>query len=380
MFYFHVTYNRNTVEELHRLEKYLEETFYLSERIEAFKKKKLYTMEIEVTRACDLECTYCYSSSSRLSKLQMTPQQILKILNEASDYGIKEIYWLGGETLQYPYIVEMLYAAKDLGFRNVISTNGSRLSGEMIDHLLKMVDWISFHLDTIDAETFGQLHNMDKDEAEFELQSTFDGIDRLLEAGFPSKRIRLAVVLTKNSYTTLRETLAWGILTKGFHTSTLIPLAAIGYGKNDYSQSIFPPEALAEAFKIRSEIEKRPELLRLGPSEFCKHYELTNCYIDVFGFVHPYVGIDLRSNNLKNKTLSNIIDENYQSLSFSDLVNETGEQNLISGKCGSCENSKYCFGTRTYSCLINNIYDSNPLCWLVQNNVGRRKETIYAPY
>jgi MoaA/NifB/PqqE/SkfB family radical SAM enzyme len=350
--------------ELTKLKEYLEQTFYLSERIEAFQRRRLYTLEIEVSRKCDLECTYCYNASTKTTRLNVDPNKCKKLLLEAKEYGIKEIYWLGGETLQYPHISTLLFFSKDLGLRNIVFTNGSRFNPENVEVLKKTTEWISLHLDTIDPETFAQLHNIKRSQSDNELQATFDGIDFLLRSGFQPKRIRFAVVLTMLSLPRLHETLSWAIYEKGFHTATLIPIAFLGRGKKDYE--VFSPykDKLFQAYQKRAEFENRPELLRLGPSEFCKHYELTNCYIDVMGNLFPYVGVADNYGNVYRDSLDELLSNNYEQLSYANAVDQTGFTNVVKGWCGSCDNSSFCFGTRTFSYLKGDLLLSDPMCWL----------------
>ncbi|OHC73606.1 MAG: hypothetical protein A3G18_00780 [Rhodospirillales bacterium RIFCSPLOWO2_12_FULL_58_28] len=357
-----------TEAELSRLEHYLEQTFYLSERVNAFRKQKLYTMEIELSRRCDLECTYCYNASSHNNDQHADPDRCKDLLNEAAEYGIREIYWLGGEALQFPQIEDLLRHAKNLGLRNVVFTNGSRFTPGNINTLLETTEWISLHLDTIDPEVFRTLHNTKGDLAYKEFQQILAGIDLLLEMGFPADRVRFTMVLTRDSLATLRQTLEWAIWQKRFHSSTLVPLVDLGRARKGYGENSISRLELRQAYQTRAEIEGRPELLRLGPSEFCKHYDLTNCYIDVFGNVFPYVGIPDICGNIYEEKIGDTLVREFDRLSYADSVDRTTFDSHLTGFCGDCENRRFCFGTRTYSYLSGGIHSSDPMCWRNSDN------------
>jgi MoaA/NifB/PqqE/SkfB family radical SAM enzyme len=349
--------------ELQRLEEFLEATYSIGERIEAFRARKLFTAEIEVSRRCALQCSYCYNSSTAANAHAFEPGACWRLLDELAEYGVKEIYWLGGEPFEWPYFVEALERATSLGLRNVVFTNASRLDGKAISALVKHASWLSLHLDTLDPDIFAQLHLMPRRVAEHELARTLANVDQLLAGGFLPGRIRLAIVLSNLSLPALKETLAWGIQEKNFHTANLITLASLGRGERLYKSLALNSEELHVAYNLRAEVEARKELLRLGPTEFCKHYELTNFYVDVYGNVFPYVGVTTSCGNILRMPVDRILDEQFDTLSFASCVDSTSFINRLHGICGSCENSRLCFGTRTYSLLAGDLGGEDPLCW-----------------
>ncbi|MFC1583492.1 radical SAM/SPASM domain-containing protein [Candidatus Neomarinimicrobiota bacterium] len=351
------------VSEMERLEYYLEEIYCLSERVEAFRKNKLYTLEIELSRQCNLECIYCYNASTKKNGQHVDPRRCMELLDEANEYGIKEIYWLGGETLLYPFIEDILCYSKTIGLRNIVFTNGTCFDNDIVRLLNDTTDWLVLHLDTLDPTLYAQLHNLTVKESENVLNIILEGVDLLLSSGFPSTRIRISVVLSRLSLPTLDKTLNWARNTKCFHSSILICPVALGRSKTSHEDIILSEDDIHYAYTCRSHIENRPELLKLGSSEFCKHYELTNCYIDVSGNVCPYVGIQGSAGNAYKSNIGDILFDNYPYLSFQNAVDKSSYKNKLEGKCGSCNNQQYCFGTRTYSFLQGDGLSSSPHCW-----------------
>ena len=95
-----------------------------------------FTMVVDVTRRCNLNCLHC-----RLhSPLAPAPQQdqaapdfpmdiFLALCREAKAWGIRKVFFLGeGEPLLHPGLPEMVAAAKAAGCRVELLTNGTLLN------------------------------------------------------------------------------------------------------------------------------------------------------------------------------------------------------------------------------------------------------------
>ncbi|MEE9615258.1 MAG: radical SAM protein [Thermodesulfobacteriota bacterium] len=347
-----------------RLEAYLNRYSDLDKRIEAFKDQRFYSLEVELTNRCNRECNYCYNSSCFASRQPDLPFEIVqKNLMDAYRYGMKSIAWLGGEPTLYPEIDKVLAVSKSFGFENILFTNGSLLAPELWERIGPTVDRIMLHLDTIDEETFIKLNRISVEESRRIFDQTLKNIDNILNCGFDPDKISLYMVLSRPTFKTIDRSLSWAISEKGFGTTMLYPMVRAGRGKNVDPDTSLNVQEIKEAFEIRAQIEGRPELLLLGPSEYCKHYQLTMAYVRVDGQVTPYAGMPGGDGNVFEEPLSSILERNYKELSFQDLVGPDGT-NRLEGMCGVCSNSEFCFGTRTSAlneagseCL------SDPFCW-----------------
>lgn len=351
----------------HRLKDYLNTHFNLDERIKAFKNRRFYSLEVELTNSCNLECCYCYSSSCRNSSHpDMTLEVVKKILKLSSEYGIKSIGWLGGEPLLHKDLETILKKAKYSGIKNILFTNGSLLSKAIWQNISDTLDHLVLHLDTIDKDIFEQIHNINHLDSKYFFSKTLKNLDNVLDSGYPKENISLYIVLSQLSYTTLKQTLEWAIFEKQLGMTTLFPLVPAGRGRNVDSDLRLSNQEIKNAFELRAKYENRPELLLLGPSEYCKHYQHTMAYIEVNGSVTPYAGIPFQYGNIANQNLQTIFDNFYEQLSFSNLVGDDGDNQLI-GQCGNCSNSAYCFGTRASAFSRYEFLQlSDPFCWHIR--------------
>lgn len=332
---------------MNKLVSFLNQNFSLQERLASFKKRQIHTLEIELTDKCNLSCFYCYAEDGIKGEV-LSLEKAKEILEQAKKYGIKQIAWLGGEPTLNKNWAEILGYSKGLGFRNELWSNGTTLNEENIENIINLCDVFVIHVDSIQQN-----------------EKILESFDRLLESGFPSEKIRLNITLTRSSLPDLEDTLNY-FMSRRIQTVTLIPLYKIGKGKSVPEKEFLSKSELHKAFKKRAEIENRPELMLLGASEFCKHYQLTTAYIKSNGDIIPYTGTNVPVGNIYNDNLKDVLKSSFDALSFAKTVSKDSKVNHIDGNCGVCGNSEYCFGTRSNSFInFGNLSESDPMCWKV---------------
>ena len=349
---------------LRRLRAYLNHYYDLRKREAAYAEKRFYSLEVELTNRCNKECIYCYNCSGNGSAHRDMPLELaMKIVRDAGKYGIKSISWLGGEPTLYPYLREVLEAASNFGIENVLFTNGSALTSHLWKDIAPYINKISFHLDSVDKDVFFALNNISPQESNRLFASTLKGMDTILASGFNPENISLYVVLLRETVEHLETLLDWALTQKGLGSTTLFPLVRTGKGRRLPSSQVLTIDELRSAYELRAMKENREELLLLGPSEYCKQYQLTMCYIDVKGNVVPYAGINEPMSQIADNDLVSVLRNHYACLSMAALFPK-GEASRIHGACGNCINNALCFGTRTTA--FNSFHDisaSDPCCW-----------------
>ncbi len=94
-----------------------------------------WTILIDPTSACNLNCTGCwageYDQSDRLSL-----DTIDRIINEAKELGIYFIVLSGGEPTVYPELFDIFERHQDVGF--MMYTNATLINDEMADRMLEV--------------------------------------------------------------------------------------------------------------------------------------------------------------------------------------------------------------------------------------------------
>lgn len=346
------------------LREYLEKYFSLSAREEAIRQHRLYSMEVEITRACNLECPYCYSESCASSKESLPLDVVRRILREAYEYGIRSVSWFGGEPLLYPQLFDILKYAKDLGYlESIIYTNGISLTPEVARRLRNLVDCVAVHMDTLSPNTFHLIHNRRSSELAARLQNNIaQSFEHLLSADFSPEQIRLTLTLCKPGFNGLEELFNWAFNKIGLQTSIFIPMAPVGRGRQLSKDWYMNQDEIRTAYELRAKYEHRPYLLELGISEYCKQYQMTMCYIQTDGSIIPYAGSQMICGSIFQSSIEKMITKNYDELAFLKYSGE--HKNLaLAGVCFDCQNQQYCFGNPVFAQNSNHSINSCRLWW-----------------
>jgi MoaA/NifB/PqqE/SkfB family radical SAM enzyme len=348
-----------------RLRGYLCRHYNLEERLVAFAERRFYSLEIELTNVCNQECLYCYNWSRRQSATpHLQLENVSRWLYEAHNVGVREIFWLGGEPLSYPHLEKVLEISVDIGMSNTILTNGTLLTPTKWSKLKPLVRRLIFHLDTIDPRTFCEINDVTPSQGRQLLARAIANLENIRSEGAADLDVILYLVLLRPTLATLAETLHWAFDKGLVDTTALYPMVRAGRAQElpaDWALSL--PE-LRKGFELRAEAERRPELLLLGPSEYCKHYQLTMAYIDVDGYLSPYAGITEPRFSTTGQDLGYLLSSHYEKLSFSNLGRPDPSAGLLE-PCGGCLHSDLCFGTRTTAFNhLGSIRDRDPFCWL----------------
>lgn len=104
---------------------------------------------IQLTSRCNLKCGFCFR---KLNIVDVPFAQIEKIIKQLAKYNTKTLVLSGGEPLLRTDIKKILKAARNLGIKTVLQTNGMLLA-KRLPELAPYIDWMSLSLDGCDEET-----------------------------------------------------------------------------------------------------------------------------------------------------------------------------------------------------------------------------------
>lgn len=86
----------------------------------------------EVTSACNLRCIHCHASSGKPNPDDLSTDEGKRLIDGLAEVdGFRTLVYTGGEPLVRPDIFELLKHSKDVGFANIIATNGTLIDEEM---------------------------------------------------------------------------------------------------------------------------------------------------------------------------------------------------------------------------------------------------------
>lgn len=109
-----------------------------------------------VTNRCNINCKHCFRN---LIEPELSFKNNLIIMKKLKSLGIKRINWSGGEFFLYKDYFKLLKATKRLKLNCSLTTNALLLTPEIIDKIVKYVDYLTFSVEFVsdeDNEKFGR--------------------------------------------------------------------------------------------------------------------------------------------------------------------------------------------------------------------------------
>jgi radical SAM protein with 4Fe4S-binding SPASM domain len=320
----------------------------------------LLTMELELTRACNLVCKYCYASSGQPLNSELDYAELADVVAQAKDLGARRIIVLGGgEPLLYPQLRGLIAHMRNLGLKVDIFTNGTLLTREWADF---------FFLNHVSV-------NVKFNSAKPEVQDYLAGrrgthtaiaqaLDCLHQAGYPDEDHRLGIetVICRQNIEELPDIWRWA------RHHQYIPyiemLTPQGRLQEHMQLEVTSQEAyqVFEKIRVLDEKEFGHRWVSMPPliGENCRRHTYS-CLVDSLGNVSPCPGVDVRAGNIRERSLKEIL---VSTQVFQDLRNV---RERIEGECRVCEHTSVCYGCRGAAYQrTSNYLASDPLCWHVQ--------------
>ncbi len=112
---------------------------------------------VELTNQCNVSCTFCPRQNVPMEIGFMDLNLYKKIIDEAAEHlPVKLVLFFRGESLLHPNFFECLEYAKERGIGPIqMASNAYALDDEAADKILESgIDFISFSLDTLNAEVY----------------------------------------------------------------------------------------------------------------------------------------------------------------------------------------------------------------------------------
>lgn len=116
-----------------------------SKHIMARKLNGVSTVDFHVTTKCSQACPYCWGP--RRLRNAVDTESAQRIIAYIAELGVRRIVFTGGDPLQRPDAVDLVWYAKECGLETALSTTGDRLTPELLEDLSPYLDLISLPLD-----------------------------------------------------------------------------------------------------------------------------------------------------------------------------------------------------------------------------------------
>jgi radical SAM protein with 4Fe4S-binding SPASM domain len=112
-----------------------------------------YTLDLKLTNRCNLNCVFCPTKSmlDDLSKEEISEKDYCRLIQEASELGVKEVYIGGGgePLMRKRLLLNLMDLIKKKGMRGILITNGTILNENNIKKIINIRwDDIFFSIDS----------------------------------------------------------------------------------------------------------------------------------------------------------------------------------------------------------------------------------------
>jgi len=331
-------------------------TFTADEIENARKRGSLLSLDVELTKQCNLRCIYCYANAGERQMNELKIDEVLHIIDEAKELGIRTLNLTGGEPLIHENYFEIATYAYKRGICVLLFTNGTLVTRKVARKLMDLrvspcvkLDSLSPTIQDYLAGTVGAFGRIMR------------GIKNLIEVGYTTEYPVLSVnaVICRQNMADLPKW--WNWVRKQNITPTLTRLQLMGraLGRSDLAVT---PHELYKLYSKLSEIDRRfginwePKIPWIYGRACRRHY--IGCFIDSTGNVQPCSGVPIKVGNIRKQHLKEI-------LSSSELFKISRNiEKFLEGACGKCEFKNECYGCRSIAYFATGRFTAaDTLCW-----------------
>ena len=111
----------------------------------------------DVTFACPLRCSHCYTESGRRPARNLNHEEMLKVADALISFKPLQITLCGGEPLTVPRIVEVVQRFAEAGVKVLLYTSGWSLPARIVRELAPIIGKIVVSVDGATAEVHDQI-------------------------------------------------------------------------------------------------------------------------------------------------------------------------------------------------------------------------------
>lgn len=140
-----------------------------------------YGATFEITKRCNLKCTYCYADSDE-DAVDLPTDEWKRIIDRADELGIKYLLFSGGEPTLRSDLLDLLRYADSLSMVTALRSNGTLLTDSIIAEIASLKHLSSFCL-SLDGATLKQNDYL---RGQGSFLAVFGAARLLKEAGVPT--------------------------------------------------------------------------------------------------------------------------------------------------------------------------------------------------
>jgi cyclic pyranopterin phosphate synthase len=159
--------------------------------------RPLLNLRVAITRECNLRCPYCHregeEKNERNDTVEMTVDEVVRIVRVAVGLGISKVKLTGGEPLMRKDVVEIIRGIASLqGLKDLsMTTNGTLLTSLAKDLRASGLMRVNINLPTINREVYNKLTGG-------RLEDVLGGVKAAVDVGFYPVKLNMLVLKDVN--------------------------------------------------------------------------------------------------------------------------------------------------------------------------------------
>lgn len=318
----------------------------------------LLSMELELSRACNLRCVYCYADSGVPLANELTLQEIFSAIDQAVALGARKIIVLGGGE---PTLYKDLFPVIDyILAKNVnvdMFTNGMLIDQKKARDLYNRNVSIVIKMNSKKPDIQDMLAGHPG-----AFTAIQKGLRALRDAGYPDENHTLGIetIICNQNYDELADLWIWARQRQIIPYIEMMTLQGRATDHPDLEVSIQKVKSLFEKLAVIDEQQFNSHWTPHPPlaASQCARHEYS-CTVTANGDVQPCPGVSVSAGNIREQSLTDILQK---SKPIQELRNI---RKTIKGRCGECQFGDYCYGCRGHAYQVTGDYlAEDPLCWL----------------
>lgn len=332
-----------------------------------------YHMVWLATNACNARCVHCSSNASKRDPSELTTDEAKAMLREMRELGVLDLAISGGEPLTRLDMIELIEFATDIGLRVGLGSNGSTISAQICDDLLRA----GLHRLQISVDGAARTHDRAR-----RWPGLFDRCARAVSTA-RSRGLRVHVCFTAHRLNVceleavVETAIAWGVAR--FNFSRLVPTGRAGVdldlSREEWRAVVTEFEAIRRRHAGRIEFSTHVAQLALVDADAASSPGFLGCQagigqgcVGTQGEVMPCVLLPVVVGNVRDRPLREIWRDAPELLALRD-------RERLRGECGTCDVRERCGGCRAVAYGITGDYlETDPRCWKPESPRSRALE------
>jgi MoaA/NifB/PqqE/SkfB family radical SAM enzyme len=115
-------------------------------------------MDVAWTRKCAAACNFCYAQLQASEDTVITKKHAFEFLEDAAELGVKGVSLISdGESTEVPFFAESVRYGASLGLQIGTSTNGLKLTRDVLEQILPGLTYLRFNFSGGDKARWAQI-------------------------------------------------------------------------------------------------------------------------------------------------------------------------------------------------------------------------------